>query len=127
MLRGAALSLVLWLGTAAPLSLLPARAQAAEATKSERATARRLVAEGDAFFAQKNVEQALARYAEAYRLVHVPTVGIEVLKAQQALGKLVEAMQTAREVAALPEQRGEPAVFNQARLQAAQEVARLSA
>jgi hypothetical protein len=126
MLRGGAISLVLWLGTVAPLSLVSARARAAEATKSERATARRLVAEGDAFFAQKNPEQALARYAEAYRLVHVPTVGIEVSKAQQALGKLVEALQTAREVAALPEQRGEPAVFNQARLQAAREVARLS-
>jgi hypothetical protein len=85
-----------------------------------------LVAEGDAFFARQRFEQALVRYSEAYRVMHVPTVGVEVIKAQKALGKLVEATQTAREVAALPEQPGEPAVFNQARLQAGQDVVSLS-
>ncbi|MEO8178726.1 MAG: PEGA domain-containing protein [Deltaproteobacteria bacterium] len=125
-LRGGALSLLLCLATAAAITLVPTRSSAAEAAKSERAVARRLVVEGDSFFARRNYARALERYAEAYRVMHVPTVGVEVVKAQRALGKLVEATQTAREVAALPEQSGEPAVFDQARLQAAQDVVSLS-
>jgi len=125
-LCGSALSWLLCLATAAPITLVPTRSSAADATNGERAVARRLVGEGDALFAGRNYAQALERYAEAYRVMHVPTVGVEVVKAQRALGKLVEATKTAREVAALPEQSGEPAVFNQARLQAAHDVVTLS-
>lgn len=123
---GGSLLVALTVGVA-PLALLPARASAADdATTSERAVARRLVAEGDAFFAEQNWAQALARYSEAYRLMHVPTVGVEVVKAQRALGQLVEAAQTAREVTELPEGSGEPVVFQQARRQAAEDLVSLS-
>lgn len=93
---------------------------------SERERARQLVLEGDGFYERRELEQALARYAQAYRLVPVPTVGIEVVKAQMALGKLLEAQATAQEVAAAPRQRGEPAVFEDARRRAAQTHLRLS-
>jgi hypothetical protein len=93
---------------------------------SERERARQLVLEGDGLYERRELEQALARYAQAYRLVPVPTVGIEVVKAQMALGKLLEAQATAQEVAAAPRQRGEPAVFEDARRRAAQTNLRLS-
>jgi hypothetical protein len=119
--------LLAWSLAAASVSLPPRRAAAAEASASERATARRLVGEGDQLYAQRDYAQALERYAEAYRLMHVPTVGVEVVKAQEALGQILEAAQTAREVSALPRQANEPAVFGDARLQAAQDALRLSA
>jgi hypothetical protein len=59
--------------------------------------------------------------------MHVPTVGVEVVKAQEALGKILEAAQTAQEVSSLPRQANEPAVFSDARLQAAQDALRLNA
>src|SRR5690349_18618117 len=107
------------------LCLSLAAANAGAADPAVRESARRLVQEGDAFSARQDHAAALERYQRAYRLMHVPTVGIEVMKAQQALGKLVAANATALEVAALPRQPGEPAVFDQARLQAAQTGLRL--
>jgi hypothetical protein len=112
---------------AASGSLPPQRAHAAEVSASARAHARRLVGEGDQLYAQRDYVQALERYSEAYRLMHVPTVGVEVVKVQEALGQILEAAQTAREVSALPRQANEPAVFGDARLQAAQDALRLSA
>jgi len=111
---------------ASTIVVAPRVARAADSAKSERAEARRLVLEGDGFYEQQSYAQALERYVQAYGIVHVPTVGIEVVKAQKALGKLVEAAQTAREVSALPQAPGEPAVFDQARLQAARDVLALS-
>lgn len=112
---------------ATPALLSPRPARAAEVTASARANARRLVLEGDKLYAKQNYMQALERYAEAYRLMHVPTVGVEVVKAQEALGKILEAAQTAQEVSALPRQPNEPSVFSDARLQAAQDALRLNA
>jgi hypothetical protein len=121
-------SLLLAISLAAtPVALAPRRAGAAEVSASARANARRLVGEGDKFYAKQNYAQALERYAEAYRLMHVPTVGVEVVKAQEALGKILEAAQTAQEVSSLPRQANEPAVFGDARLQAAQDALRLNA
>jgi hypothetical protein len=113
------------LGSTSVALLPPGPAVAAD--PGARESARRLVLEGDAFSAQQDHAAALDRYQQAYRLVHVPTVGIEVMKAQQALGKLVDANATALEVAALPKQPNEPAVFDRARLQAAQVGLRLGA
>ena len=133
--RGTVL-VVFWSGAASSGALVPARAHAASAdartgraepASSQRAAARRLVLEGDGLYAKQSYAQALQRYTEAYRIMHVPTVGVEVVKVQKALGKLLEATQTAREVSALPQQPGEPAVFDQARLQAARDVIALSA
>lgn len=121
-------SLLLAMSLAAtPVALTAHNARAAEVSASARANARRLVGEGDKLYAKQNYVQALERYAEAYRLMHVPTVGVEVVKAQEALGKILEAAQTAEEVSSLPRQANEPAVFADARLQAAQDALRLNA
>ena len=110
-----------------PVALTAQSARAAEVSASARVNARRLVGEGDQLYAKQDYAQALERYAEAYRLMHVPTVGVEVVKAQEALGKILEAAQTAQEVSSLPRQANEPAVFGDARLQAAQDALRLNA
>lgn len=125
-MRSGALLLALSL-VATPVVLTPQTARAAEVSASARANARRLVGEGDKLYAKQNYAQALERYAEAYRLMHVPTVGVEVVKAQEALGRILEAAQTAQEVSSLPRQANEPAVFGDARLQAAQDALRLNA
>lgn len=104
-----------------------AKATPSAAKPADRERARQLVLEGDGFYERRELEQALDRYSQAYRLMHVPTVGIEVIKAQTALGKLVEAQATAEEVASAPKQRGEPAVFEEARQRAAQSNLRLTA
>jgi hypothetical protein len=124
--RGLRLSAWLVLGSVlAPVVLAPSPARAADSAASARAAARRLVVEGDGFYARQDHARALDRYQAAYELMHVPTVGIEVMKAQKALGQLLEANATALEVAALPQQPGEPAVFDQARLEAARAGLRL--
>src|SRR5262245_33776714 len=87
----------------------------AQPSGSERETARALVGEGDRFFAAKDYANALARYSSAYRLVRAPTVGIEVAKAQAALGRLIEANTTLIDIINAPVQSNEPEVFKEAR------------
>src|SRR4051794_26365009 len=96
-LSSGSLLLAMSLG-ATPVALSAQSARAAEVAASARANARRLVGEGDKLYAKQSYAQALERYAEAYRLMHVPTVGVEVVKAQEALGRILEAAQTAQEV-----------------------------
>lgn len=81
----------------------------------QRETARTWVLEGRRLFAAQDYAAALERYAAAYQLVRVPTVGIEVARAQEALGQWVEANATAVEVINLPRGEAEPEVFEQAR------------
>jgi hypothetical protein len=81
----------------------------------QRETARTWVLEGRRLFAAHDYAAALERYAAAYQLVRVPTVGIEVARAQEALGQWVEANATAVEVINLPRGEAEPEVFEQAR------------
>ncbi|MEY2930663.1 MAG: hypothetical protein RL033_1412 [Pseudomonadota bacterium] len=109
-------------GSALAADKAPAKEKSAgkASPSADRDTARRLVLEGDAFYDRREFARALERYSQAYGLMRVPTVGIEVIKAQTALGKLVEAQATAQEVASTPKKRGEPAVFEEARTRAAQ-------
>ncbi|MEY4545527.1 MAG: hypothetical protein RL685_1722 [Pseudomonadota bacterium] len=104
----------------------PEKAAGKASSSGDRDAARRLVLEGDAFYDRREFARALERYSQAYRVMRVPTVGIEVIKAQTALGKLVEAQVTAQEVASTPKKRGEPAVFEEARTRAAQSNLRLT-
>ncbi len=92
----------------------------AVASADARQAARALVAEGESRFAKRDYRGALASYSEAYRLVHVPTVGLAVAQTEVALGLLLEAQATALEIVALPVQAGEPKVFAQARSSAAE-------
>jgi hypothetical protein len=76
-------------------------------------------------FAQQDYAAALERFTAAYQLVHAPTVGIEIARSQEALGKWVEANATAAEVMSLPAAADEPAVFGVARGRARELLTRL--
>jgi hypothetical protein len=96
-------------------SSLVARVSFAEVTAAEKANARELMDRGDDLVEKKQYREALEAYQAADAIMHVPTTGIEVARAQVALGLLVEARETALEVARSPETPGEPAPFAEAR------------
>lgn len=119
--RGARAPCAVWLLCAL---LLPRAAQAqtlatpstfAEPSAAQRETARAWVLEGRRSLAAREYAAALARFSAAYQLVPVPTVGIEMARAREALGQWVEANAIAVEVINLPRSPAEPAVFEQAR------------
>jgi hypothetical protein len=101
-------------------------ASAPEPSAVQRETARAWVLEGRRWFAAQDYAAALERYVAAYQLVRAPTVGLEVARAQEALGRWVEANATAVEVINLPRSEPEPVVFDQAREAARELLRRLS-
>lgn len=86
-----------------------------EVTATQRETARGWVLEGRRLFAEKDYAAALERHMAAYRLVRAPTIGMEVARTQEAMGKWAEANATAVEVINLPAAADEPTVFADAR------------
>jgi hypothetical protein len=88
----------------------------------DRRRARDLMDLGDEKMAKGDVEGALVAYYAADKIVRVPTSGIEVGRAQLALGLWVEARDTWVRVALYPKKAGEPKPFTQAR-QAAERLA----
>ena len=117
--RVACLALILGWGVAGRAALA-AEPRVAVASAADKEAARALVADGESRFAKRDYRAALAAYSEAYRLVHVPTVGLAVAMTEAALGLLLEAQVSALEVVALPVQAGEPKVFSEARARAAE-------
>lgn len=107
----ASLALLVSLGLAAPLSAAP--------SAPERETARSQMAEGDRLLAAGDVRAAMARYASAHAIMHVPTTGLALASALAKLGLLVEARATAIEVLNLPVAPGDPTVFAAAKTSAA--------
>jgi hypothetical protein len=105
------------------LASSPASAQ--DPSEADKATARSLVFAGDRAFAEGDFTRALARYSAAYRLVRVPTVGIEVAHTEAALGQLQRARQSAQEVVGLPQKAPEPPVVERARADAGRLAAEL--
>ncbi|WP_437972240.1 hypothetical protein WMF04_24375 [Sorangium sp. So ce260] len=67
-----------------------------------------------------DAEGALADFRAAHAIMHVPTTGLDLARAQVALGQLVEASATAFEIMALPVARREPAAFAEARAAASE-------
>ncbi len=104
---------VLALGMA--LGVTTASLAQAEPTAADKETARALLDQGDAAYKANNFTEALQRYGAAHAIMNVPTTGIEVAKAQEALGKLVEARDTLLEVARFPKKPNEPQAFSKAR------------
>lgn len=104
----------LWLATLLA-SLCTATIAHAEPTAAERETARRLMDEGKEKTKQNDLKGALAAYQKAHAIMHVPTTGLALARTHLALGHLVEARDTALEVSRFPREKGEPAVFEQAR------------
>jgi hypothetical protein len=73
------------------------------------------MAEGDKKLAAKDAPGAYKAYAEAHRLMNVPTTGLEVARVAESLGRLVEARDTCLLAAKLPTAPSEPKVFGKAR------------
>ena len=85
---------------AASLALLFGAAEArAEPSASDKETARGLMATGRADRSNHDLAGALKAFTGADAIMHVPTTGLEVAKAQIDLGLLVEARDTALRVA----------------------------
>jgi hypothetical protein len=91
----------------------------ADPTAADRDTARSLMSEGRAFRDKGDLKSALKSFSEADAIMHVPTTGLEVARTQAALGRLVEAKETALRVARSVEKPVDPAPFRQARAAAA--------
>jgi len=84
-------------------------------TAAQRETARRLMDEGKERMRAGDKERAVQAYQKAHDLMHVPTTGIALAKAQLAIGHYVEARDVALEVVRMPRETGEPPVFEQSR------------
>jgi hypothetical protein len=73
------------------------------------------MSEGRADRDKGDLKAALKAFAGADAIMHVPTTGLELARAQTAVGQLVEARDTALRVMRSPEKPGEPAPFKAAR------------
>jgi hypothetical protein len=101
-------------------ALTCASAAHADPSAADKETARGLMNEGRADRDKGDLKGAVKAFAAADALMHVPTTGIELARAQVAVGLLVEARDTALRVTRTPEKPNEPAPFKAARDAAAQ-------
>jgi hypothetical protein len=109
----------LWLfgltrGAIVALCLFASQA-AAQPSAQDRERARGLLDLGDAKFAAHDYEAALQAYQAADAIMGVPTTGIEVGRALEKLGRLVEARDAFIGVTRFPARHGEPKAFTAAR------------
>lgn len=100
---------------AAVLLTLSGHSVAQQPSLADRETARSLMDEGDRKRDAGDVKGALKNYEAADSIMKVPTTGLEVARAQVALGLLLEARETLGRVLRLPPRPGEPAPFAAAR------------
>ena len=107
---------LLFAATAALLTVVSSSGRAVAApTAAQKETARRLMDEGKERTRNGEKVRALEAYQKAHDLMKVPTTGMTLVKAHLALGHLVEARDVALEVARMPRERSEPAIFDRAR------------
>lgn len=102
----------------APLAATAPSYAQAPPSAADKETARTLMNAGDDRFEAKDFSGALKAYQGADTIMHLPMTGIAVARAQAALGLLLEARDTALQVAHQPPQPGENAKFAQARTEA---------
>jgi hypothetical protein len=93
---------------------------AAEPTAEDRETARTLLFDGRKKMVAKDYESALKSFRAAHAIMAVPTTGLDVARAQEALHLLIEARETALSVVKIPVQTGESIAFASARTAAAE-------
>lgn len=110
-IRAALIGLALLFGT------LPALAAPSTV---ERETARALLLSGREKMTQGQERDALADFERAHAIMHVPTTALDLGRAQQSLGMLVEARTTFLEGARHPESASDPPAFSRARAEAKQ-------
>ena len=99
---------------AAAFGLLTAPA-VADPTAADEATARALGDRGDALTAGKHLEGALAAYRGAHEILRMSTTGLQLAKAHEAIGQLVEAIDVALEVGRRPARGDDPTAIRDAR------------
>ena len=102
------------------LALLSRTEPAAAQSAADRETALSLMDDGDAKRDKGDRAGALKSYQAADALMHVPTTGLEVGRAQVALGLLLEARETLASVVRLPVKPNESPVLAAARKAAEQ-------
>jgi hypothetical protein len=102
------------------LELATAPTAMADPSAADKETARSLMTSGRAARDKGDLKGALKAFAAADAIMHVPTTGLEVAKAQAALGLLVEARDTALRVTRTPETPNEPPPYKDARNAASQ-------
>jgi len=85
---------------------------------ADKETARTLMNQGDDRFEAKDYAGALEAYQGADSIMHLPMTGASLARAQVALGLLLEARDTALQVAHLPAQAGENPRYAEARAEA---------
>ncbi|MBX3201949.1 MAG: hypothetical protein KF894_27685 [Labilithrix sp.] len=102
-------------GLLAGALLLATAGDASAQSLADRETARSLMDEGDKKRDGGDPKGALESYQAADAIMKVPTTGLEVARAQIALGMLLEARETLGAVIRSPAKPGEPAPFVAAR------------
>lgn len=112
------------MGAVVAIALMPALAWA-QPSVADKATARGLMDQGDRYAAQQDFQSALRAYRGADAIMHLPTTAIEVARAQEHLGLLLEAYETAYTVVRAVKQANEPAAFATSRAAAEAMVAAL--
>ncbi|WP_438019770.1 hypothetical protein WMF18_12200 [Sorangium sp. So ce315] len=111
----------------AVLSMAVALPAWAEPTAADRQTARTLLIEGRKKRDAGDVAGARQDFQAAHALVRAPTTGLDLARADEALGRLIEAREMAYEVVHLPLGKEEPPAFTHARAAAAAMVEQLDA
>lgn len=96
-------------------TLLLATTAQADPSEADRLAARTLLIEGRKKLDAGDAEAALEFFQKAHALMHVPTTGLDLAKAHEALGQLVEARAAVDEVTRMPGSPNEPAAFTEAR------------
>jgi hypothetical protein len=87
-------------------------------TAADRETARELMQQGRDLRDKNDLRGALQRFKAADDIMHVPTTGLEVARAQASLGQLVEARDTIAAIRLVPEKPSDPEPFKEARVKA---------
>jgi hypothetical protein len=86
-----------------------------EPSAADRETARSLLIEGRKKFDRQEFEGALKDFEAAHGIMKVPTTGLDLARAQEAMGLLIEARTTALEVTLMPPKPNEHEAFAKAR------------
>jgi hypothetical protein len=87
-------------------------------SEADKATARRLLDQGDEAMKAGDAKAAHEHYKAADELMKVPTTGVERARAEIAVGMLLEAETTLLRVTRYPRSPSEPGAFTQARSEA---------
>lgn len=95
--------------------VLAAGSAHAEPSAADRESARALMKEGDAAAGKKDWATARRAYAEAHRIMGLPSTGRELSRAEEGLGHFLEAKDACEIVARSKPAAGEPGAFEAAR------------